>query len=149
MAIVLISAVLLTSCQDAKRTELQLYKDNMTAFFENITALNTSINAIDKNAGDATDSLLSCLDALNQEFATLSTFPVPDEFSSISDMTVDAADSMQKAVELYHKAYDGAYDAAAEADAYSYYERANRCIRVIRQVLNGEEPSVEGVTYQQ
>lgn len=148
LALFMVFAFLLTSCRDKEAEALEVYRDHMSVFFDNVTNLSNSLNAIDKDAKDATQTLLSLLDSLGREFETLRGFEIPEDFSSISDITIDAADSMKKSVELFHRAYDGDYDAAAEADAYSYYERASRCIRVIMQVLNGEAPSVEGVTYQ-
>ena len=148
ISLFLLAVILFTACSDAETNSLNAYKDNMSGFFDRVTALNESINAIDPKSSSAHTELLGYLDELGLEFETLRSFEIPAEFDSITDITTDAADSMQKAVQLYHTAYDGQYDAAAEADAYNYYERAGRCVRVIIQVLHGESPSVDGVTYQ-
>ncbi|MBQ4416205.1 MAG: hypothetical protein II868_00800 [Butyrivibrio sp.] len=118
----------------------------MTRFFENVTAYDNTINAIDANAENAPDELLRNLDGLNAEFSTMASYPIPDDFASVTEITQDAANSMSKAVALYHEAYAGTFDAVKAAEARSYYLRAGKCVQIIVQVLHGETPSGEGVT---
>ena len=118
----------------------------MSRFFENVTAYDKTINAIDPHAGNASEELLRNLDGLNAEFTTMASYPIPDDFASVSEITQDAANSMSKAVALYHEAYDGDFDAVKAAEARSYYLRAGKCVQIIVQVLHGETPSGEGVT---
>ena len=71
---------------------------------------------------------------------------IPEEFDSISEIAVEAADYMQMANETYHEAYDGDFDEDQEMLAAQYYQRANSRVMVMLQVLHGEVPSGEGVT---
>ena len=83
---------------------------------------------------------------MNVTYKTMAETPVPEEFSGIADISVEAADYMQKANEFYHMAYDNDFDSDSEMLASQYYERANNRAMVILQVLHGEVPSVEGVS---
>ena len=76
----------------------------------------------------------------------MATFPIPEEFQSISKLPKDASDSMAKAVSLYHEAYDGEYNQGKAEEARQYYERANRAVQVMIQVLRGKKPEGDDVT---
>ena len=143
--IVLLMTLALTGCTSARTRALEEYKVNMTRFYDNITAYDQRINAIDASSDTAVEDLLTYLDGLKEEFSALRTYDVPQEFSSISDLTIDAADSMEQAVALYHEAYDGEFDAVKAADASVLYQRANRCVQIILQVLHGEEPTGDDI----
>ncbi|MBR0172604.1 MAG: hypothetical protein IJQ21_07415 [Lachnospiraceae bacterium] len=136
----------LTGCKSARVRELEEYRLNMSRFFENVTAYDKTINAIDPNAEHASEELLRNLDGLNAEFTTMASYPIPDDFASVSEITQDAASSMSRAVALYHEAYTGTFDAVKAAEARSHYLRAGKCVQIIVQVLHGETPSGEGVT---
>ena len=137
---------MLGGCKSARVRELEEYRLNMTRFFENVSSYDLAINAIDPKSEGASDELLRNLDGLNSEFAAMAACPIPDDFASISEITKDAASSMQQAVTLYHEAYEGTYDADKAAEAQTYYRRAGTCVQIIVQVLHGETPSGEGVT---
>lgn len=141
----LLAVVLLCGCTDRRTRALEEYRSNMAKFYDNVASYDVTINAIDASSDSAVTDLLAALDALNAEFQSLRGFTVPEEFSSISDLTIDAADSMDTAVRLYHEAYEGTYDAAKEAEALTWYERANRCIQIILQVLHGETPTGDDI----
>ena len=65
---------------------------------------------------------------------------IPDEFSGISDIAVEAADYMDQANEFYHQAYDGDFDSDSEMLASQYYQRANDRVLIMLQVLHGQVP---------
>ena len=136
----------LAGCKSARVRALEEYHLNMSRFFENVTAYDKTINAIDPNAENASEELLRNLDGLNAEFNTMASYPIPDDFASVSEITQDAANSRSNAVALYHEAYAGTFDAVKAAEARSYYLRAGKCVQIIVQVLHGETPSGEGVT---
>lgn len=140
-----ILAILLCGCTDARTRKLETYRDNMTRFYDNVNAYNTRINEIDASSDSAVADLLQNLDGLNEEFRLLRSYEIPEEFHSISNLTTDAADSMENAVRLYHEAYDDGYQAARVDEARVWYDRANRCIQIILQVLHGEEPTGDDI----
>ena len=142
----LFAVCFLGGCKSARVKELEEYRLNMSRFFENVSSYDQAINAIDPEAEGASDELLRNLDGLNSEFEAMAALTIPDDFSSISEITKDAASSMREAVSLYHEAYDGAYDADKAVEAQTYYKRASTCVQIIVQVLHGETPSGEGIT---
>lgn len=146
ISFLLLVLFLFTGCKSARVKELEAYHLNMSRFFENVASYDQAINSIDPEAENASEELLRNLDGLNSEFEAMAALPVPDDFSSITEITKDAASSMQSAVTLYHEAYDGTYDADKAAEAQIYYKRASTCVQIIVQVLHGETPSGEGVT---
>lgn len=141
----MVASFVLTGCGKKSSEQLETYKDKMTSFYDMLSYLNKSINSIDTDSETAKDELLGYLDEMNKAYDSMAKAEVPEEFSSISDIAVEAADYMRKADEYYHMAYDGAFDENSESLASQYYERANSRAMVILQVLHGEVPSGDGV----
>ena len=138
--------ILLTGCSNQSSEELESYKKSMTVFYDALSDYNEAINNIDPNAEDAKSQLLGYLDEMNETYKTMSLVEIPEEFSGISEISVEAADYMQMADEFYHQAYDNDFDEESESLASQYYQRANNRAFVMLQVLHGEVPSGEGVT---
>lgn len=141
----MLCAALLTSCRTEQVERLEHYHADMSRFFDTVSAYHNSINAIEETADakEAAGEFLRLLDGLQQEFSSLRNVPIPDEYASIADLMLDAADSMEEATRLYHEAYDGPFREVKAEQARIWYNRANRCIQVIRQVLRGETPAGE------
>jgi hypothetical protein len=138
--------ILLTGCSSQSSEELESYKKSMTVFYDALSDYNEAINNIDPNAEDAKSQLLGYLDEMNETYKTMSLVEIPEEFSGISEISVEAADYLQMADEFYHQAYDNDFDEESESLASQYYQRANNRAFVMLQVLHGEVPSGEGVT---
>ena len=117
---------LLAGCGGASQ-ELTDYKDNM--------------------AEDAEETLLHNLDNMERAFTEMAAYEIPEEFMTLGDLPVEAADYMSQAVAKYHEAYDNEYDAAAEEEAGAMYERANRRLQYIIDILHGEIPEGEDVEF--
>ncbi len=139
------ASVVLTGCGKKSSEGLDTYRDKMTSFYDMLSYLNKSINAIDPDSETAKDELLGYLDEMNNAYSSMAACEVPEEFSGIADIAVEAADYMQKADEYYHMAYDGTFDENSESLASQYYERANSRAMVMLQVLHGEVPTGDGV----
>ncbi|MCH4191141.1 MAG: hypothetical protein LKF52_02450 [Butyrivibrio sp.] len=129
-----------------KNDDLETYKTNMNSFFDAVASYNDAINEIDPNSATATQDLLSDLDGMNAEFQKMAAYEIPDEFSSLSNLSTDAASYMSQAVATYHQAYDGAYNKDSADLAAQYYERANSRVQYMISILHGETPSGEGIT---
>lgn len=136
----------LAGCGNKNSQELEEYKKSMTEFYDKLASLDSSINKIDPESPTAKIELLGYLDEMNQAYKSMAAIAIPDEFSGISEIAVEAADYMQMANESYHMAYDGDFDEESEMLASQYYERANSRVKVMLQVLHGEVPSGEGVS---
>ena len=147
MCIVLFCGLLFTAC-GKEDEELTAYQEDMNTFFEHIAAFNDGMNSIDASADDATNQLLSYLDQLQAEFTWMAEITVPDQFSAVDSLADEADENMQQAVALYHTAYESdPFDEAIAQAAREYYDRANIRIQYIIQILHGEIPEGEGVTY--
>ncbi len=149
-AILIISVITfsaaLTGCGQQEDPELATYKETMTDFYDKLTYYDNSINAIDPDSDGAKTELLQYLDQMNDSYQVMAGTPIPDEFSGISDIAVEAADYMQKADEFYHMAYDNDFDNDSEMLAAQYYQRANSRVLVMLQVLHGQVPEGEGIS---
>ena len=136
----------LSACGSKENAELSAYKESMETFYNKLSYLNSSINGIDADDENAKYQLLGYLDEMNEAYKEMAAVEIPEEFDSISEIAVEAADYMQMANETYHEAYDGDFDEDQEMLAAQYYQRANSRVMVMLQVLHGEVPSGEGVT---
>lgn len=146
LCVLLCCIILMTACGKAADPELEAYKESMTLFYDRLSYFDAAINAIDPEAEDAKVQLLGYLDEMNAEYQTMAALTIPDAFSGISDIAVEAADYMQKADDTYHQAYDNEFDEESEMLASQYYERANSRVLVMLQVLHGEVPEGDNVT---
>ncbi|MDE6388855.1 MAG: hypothetical protein K2L82_13735 [Lachnospiraceae bacterium] len=147
LCVSLLCGLLLTAC-GKNDEELTAYQEDMNTFFEHIAAFNDGMNSIDASAPDATSQLLSYLDQLQAEFTWMAGLTVPERFSAVDSLADEADENMQQAVALYHTAYESSpFDEAVAQAAREYYDRANIRIQYIIQILHGEIPEGEGVTY--
>lgn len=147
LCVCLLCGLLFTAC-GKNDEELTAYQEDMNTFFEHLAAFNDGMNAIDASAPDAKNQLLSYLDQLQAEFTWMAELTVPDRFSAVDSLADEADENMQQAVALYHTAYESdPFDEAIAQAAREYYDRANIRIQYIIQILHGEIPEGEGVTY--
>lgn len=147
LCVILLCGLLFTACGKSDE-ELTAYQEDMNTFFEHIAAFNDGMNSIDASAPDATSQLLSYLDQLQAEFTWMAELTVPERFSAVDSLADEADENMQQAVALYHTAYESSpFDEAVAQAAREYYDRANIRIQYIIQILHGEIPEGEGVTY--
>ena len=144
--IIVLVGLLVTGCGKKEDPELEAYRESMTTFYNDLNRYDNEINALDPDDEAAKIQLLDLLDQMNLTYKTMAETPVPDEFSGIADISLEAADYMQKADEFYHMAYDNEFDSDSEMLAQQYYERANSRASVILQVLHGEVPEGEGIS---
>ena len=144
-AIVTAMMILCCGCGNKADGSLGEYKDSMTEFYNKLSYYDASINGIDSDSEDAKTQLLGYLDEMNATYKTMAAISIPEQFDSISEIAVEAADYMQMANECYHLAYDGTFDEDNEQLAGQYYQRANSRAMVMLQVLHGEVPTGEGV----
>ena len=136
----------LPGCGSKPDPALEAYKESMTQFYDKLSYYDSSINSIDPESDGAKGELLEYLDQMNDSYREMASAEIPEEFSGISDIAVEAADYMEKAAEFYHMAYDNDFDPDSEELAAQYYERANNRAIVMLQVLHGEVPEGEGIT---
>lgn len=137
--------VLLAGCGPSK--ELTDYKEKMERFFGVIALYDQNMNAIEPMAEDAEETLLHNLDNMETAFNEMASYEIPEEFSTLGDLPKEAAFYMSAAVAKYHEAYDAEFNEAAEAEAAQFYEKANRRLQYIIDILHGEIPEGEDVEF--
>ncbi|MDD7027204.1 MAG: hypothetical protein PUI46_08985 [Lachnospiraceae bacterium] len=135
----LLTLGLLAGCGEKK--ELTEFKENMSLFYTQITAIGESLNGITAQSEDAVASLLDNLDAMEEQFKFLAEIEVPAEFSNVEALADDASMHMAEAVNYYHQAYaDGAYNENLLYAAAQHYESAMKRVNYIASLLQGEIP---------
>lgn len=142
----LLLVLLLTACGEDE--VLSAYLEDMNTFFSRAAEYNEKMNAIDRESDTAMLELLGYLDALEEDIAWMAELEVPDQFSAAESLADEAAENMEQAVALFHKAYEGeTFDDATAQAAIEYYNRTNIRIQYIITILHGDIPEGEGVTY--
>lgn len=127
---------------------LDAYLEDMNTFFSRAAEYNEKMNAIDRDSDTAMVELLGYLDALKEDIAWMAQLEVPEQFSAAESLADEAAENMEQAVSLFHKACEGEkFDDATAQAAIEYYNRTNIRIQYIITILHGEIPEGEGVTY--
>ncbi|MCR5303050.1 MAG: hypothetical protein K6E33_00695 [Lachnospiraceae bacterium] len=138
--IIILMMPLLSGCM--KDESLEKYKEEMEQFFIQAAAYNDSINAIDPQAEDASQQFLTEIDGLRELINEMAGYEVPGQFSSCESLADEAAENMNTAAEYWHQAYgeDGSFDEQMSDTAKQYYERANKRINAILEILHGNVP---------
>ncbi|MCR4764131.1 MAG: hypothetical protein K5696_11440 [Lachnospiraceae bacterium] len=137
--LLLLLLLMLAGCGSAKPSELEVYREQMEHFYEEVATADRTIDAIDPDSEFAATQLLRALDRLDEACSEMADYNVPSAFSAMGDLPQETANYMSKAVDAYHDAYDGEFDDASESRAGQYYERANSCIRRMLSILHGDE----------
>lgn len=146
LGICLFLALVLSACGEDET--LNAYLEDMNTFFSQAAAYNEKMNAIDRDSDTAMLELLGYLDALKEDIAWMAQLEVPEQFSAAESLADEAAENMEQAVSLFHKACEGeTFDDATAQAAIEYYNRTNIRIQYIITILHGEIPEGEGVTY--
>ena len=132
-----------TGC--GEKEELTEFKNHMSDFYTEVSALEAEIASIDEESETAVSTLLIQLEEMDTKFQQLAQVKVPVEFISVDDLAEDAASYMHEALRLYEEAYEEDYvsDALIQAAAENY-ECAMKRINYIAIILQGEIP--EGAT---
>lgn len=140
---ILLCMTFFTGC--GEREELTVFQEDMSEFYEEVSAIESNIVSIDESSEDAVTTLLFNMEQMLLQFQQLAEMDVPEEFISVEDLADDAYDYMKEAVRLYEEAYEEDYisDPLIQA-ASENYASAMRRINYIALLLQGEIP--EGAT---
>lgn len=144
----------LTGC--GRDASLDLYKENMENYFAAVSEINDGMNSIDALSASNDDelrqdysALLSYLDKLDELTAQMAEVKVPEQFELAESLADEASENMSKAVLLYHNVYEGSEYNPSEAEAaFEYYSRANKRIRYVKSILQGDIPDELHVEYE-
>lgn len=155
IALIALSALLLTGCAPQKTDNNSIFETDINTFCDNIVKIDASINQISNISADeeglaaAKADLLKCLDQLNDQFRMFANMDFPEEYDYLEDMADEASEYMIEAVDTYHTMYeDDGYNVNLEEYADENYARAYKRVRIITALLRGETPNEEGLTIQ-
>lgn len=131
--------ILFTGCGASE--ELEVYKANMTQFFENIKIYDTSINSLNPESETAVTDLLALLDSMEVSFEQMASLEVPEGFPGVEELADEASEYMTEAVSYYHQAFEAEpFDTVLADVAKQNYDRANVRLQYIVSILHGDIP---------
>ena len=131
--------ILFTGCGASE--ELEVYKANMTQFFENIKIYDTSINSLNPESETAVTDLLALLDSMEVSFEQMASLEVPEGFPGVEELADEASEYMTEAVSYYHQAFEAEpFDIVLADVAKQNYDRANVRLQYIVSILHGDIP---------
>lgn len=125
------------------------YKNSMEIFFEEINSLDQTINALDPEDPDSLSELFICLDQIEEQFKCLSEIEVPAEFVATESLADEAYEYMVQANQYFRASFsDTSYNEYTYEAGLECYNRANKRLHYIVQLIHGEELTDENVTVQ-
>lgn len=154
----LVSTTLMIMClagcgKTIDNTELEAYKTSMESFFSSLEKANADINAIDPTDQDAISTLFEQFDSMEKEFNKMAELKVPTEnvpetFAYIEALADDAAKYMTDANTYFKQSFDGtSYNENTLKPALECYSRANKRVLYIVDLLHGQLPQDDNITY--
>ena len=145
---------LMAGCGSSEENkELSEYKDSMESFFSTLEEIDTEINEIDPEADDSLESLYTEFDKLIETYSDLAALTAPTEgapetFAYIDDLADQAYDYMVQADDYLNQSFDeSSYNETTLNAALECYDRANKRVGYIIDLLHGELPQDETITY--
>lgn len=131
--------VFLNGC--GTKEELVVFEANVLAFYDNISALNDSMDRIDSSSPDAVTLVNNHLSSLQSELEAFAELEVPAQFSNIETMADDAVYFIREAARLYRDAYEDNYiNESYIQGAAENYESAMKRVEYIAILLQGKVP---------
>ena len=127
--------------------EYETYRNSMDNFFESVEKLDTQINALDPESENALEELFLLMDSLEKQFKYLSEITVPDNYKATEELACEAYDYMVQANEYFKESFsENSYNEYTLEAGFECYERANKRMHYIIDILNGEIPEDDNVT---
>lgn len=144
----------LTACGNSESTaEIEEYKTSMESFFDSLEEIDTNIKDIDPSADDALDQLYTQFDGLKEQYEALASLTaptegVPETFAYIDSLADEAYDYMVQADDYLNQAFeDSYYNENTLTAALECYNRANKRVLYIVDLLHGEYPQGDNISY--
>ena len=138
--IIILFFIGLAACRQ-KDNGLGEYHFQMESFYEQLSHLGDSLDALDPEATESTALMLHYLDEIAVLVHDMASYEVPDYFPGVADLAQQADLHMTDAVSLYHEAYEAPVFNENTADAaFEHYERANLRLHYIADILRGDIP---------
>ena len=142
-------------CGCGKDKDLEQFHTSMDVFLAEVQSISTELENIDTKSETAIQDTLSCLDAYKTSIGNLKGITIPEEFSNIENLIIEAAEYMEKSNTLFHEVYETEPDMEVEdpleikfdeekyQTALEYYNRSMKRINYISLILQGEIDELE------
>lgn len=144
----------LCACSNSDEAKaLKKYKSDMEAFFTDLEGINSSIEEINVDADDAMNILFDNFDSLEKSYINMAALEVPtkgapETFAYIEELADEASEYMIQANDYMHQSFsDSSYNEYTLEGAMECYKRANKRILYIIDLLHGEYPKDENISY--
>lgn len=133
LCVILLTILLLSGCGTSQNLEeLQNYRSEMDDFCSSVSSLQSQINAIDPDSGNAQQELLSLLDQLAEVSAKAAGFSTPEGYEEAGEMCRRASDYLQEAKGEYHAAFEAEpFDTESFQKGLDSYQSAGRCLSLM------------------
>lgn len=142
--LVLVSVTLLCGCGNDKDNKAkELYRDELTKYYNEIYMTSVSINNIDTSVSGCEVVLLGYLETMDNSFQGLSNVETPEKYEPLKEISMLAYTSFNNANTIYHEIYSGVnfenFDEYRATEAYSYYNQSMQYLIQIGQSLVADE----------
>ena len=133
LCVILLTILLLSGCGTSQKLEeLQNYRSEMDDFCSSVSSLQSQIDAIEPDSGNAQQELLSLLDQLAEVSAEAAGFSTPEGYEEAGEMCRRASDYLQEAKGEYHAAFEAdPFDTESFQKGLDSYQSAGRCLSLM------------------
>lgn len=144
-----LSISLLSGCGDVSTEDYSDYKNQMNNFFESVVKLDEEMNALDTDNGDNIEDLFILLDQVEEQFKYFADIEVPDEFKVTESLADEAYDYMKEANNYYRQSFsENSFNENTLEAANECYARANKRMQYVIDIIHGQLPDDENVTFE-
>ncbi|MCQ2520660.1 MAG: hypothetical protein MJ107_09040 [Lachnospiraceae bacterium] len=149
LSILLILILSLTGCQAAPAEDNSEYKNSMENFFQGVSTLNDQMNALNPDDPDSVSDLFMYLSELEEQFKYFSEIEVPAEYQVTESLADEAYDYMKEANNYFSQSFsDNSFNEYTLEAAMECYSRANKRMQYVIDIIHGEMPEDENVTFE-
>ncbi len=129
---------ILSGC--GKKTEEELYIENMNANYEIIYNACVSINSPVSGNNVSSETILANIDTIKEAITNINSLKPPYIYSQVSEFSNAALNEISLASDIYHQIYSSpdfsSYDADLENQAYSHFTTAIDNLELMGKVMS-------------
>lgn len=146
---IFVFAFSLTACSAAPEEVDSEYKNSMENFFQGVSTLNDQINALNPDDPDSVSDLFMYLNELEEQFKYFADIDVPEEYQVTESLADEAYDYMKEANNYFSQSFsDNSFNEYTLEAAMECYSRANKRMQYVIDIIHGEMPEDENVTFE-
>ncbi len=150
---VFISSILLTigisACGSKPTNDYSEYINSMDNFFQGVETLNEEMNALDPDDPNAVNDLFMYLQDVEEQFRYFSEIEVPEEYQVTESLADEAYDYMKEANKYFAQSFsDNSFIEYTLEAAMECYNRANKRMKYVVDLIHGRIPEDENITFE-